>query len=230
MIEAEVVNLGWLNAGIVNGERLRFPTDPETAQAALRRIGADDGKHDVILGEYRSDIPGLVACLSPYDRMEELNYLAGLVSIMTDYDRAKFAAAVEHGEYTGEVVDLINLTYNLDCYNFHTGIHTAEDLGRLRAEGRVKLPEDCRFYFDYEAYGRDTAINEGGEFTHAGYIYNNHSAFTRHYDGKSIPNIYRLYTYPGPEKTPIRETLAACQRMVDAAPGRDRPAPTEPER
>ena len=51
-------------------------------------------------------------------------------------------------------------------------------------------------YFDYTSYGEDTAINEGGELTPQGYIYNNRSHFEDVYDGKNVPEEYRVFKYP----------------------------------
>jgi antirestriction protein len=223
VIEAYVVNVGWLNAGIAHGELLRFPAEPETVQAQLRKINGMDGRHDIALSDYRSEIPRLAKCLSPYENLDELNYLAHLINGMESYDRGKFAAAVEHGEYADSVEDLINLTWNLDCYDLHTGIRSPEDLGRLRSEGRLNLPDDCRFYFDYAAYGEDVSINEGGVFSDGGYIYNNRSSFVPHYDGQHIPEEYRVFS--SPEKMPIKEQLAMYEKMAGAASVTDRPAP-----
>ena len=36
----------------------------------------------------------------------------------------KFEAAVALGEYAGSVKDLINLTQNLDCYDFYPDVKT----------------------------------------------------------------------------------------------------------
>ena len=34
----------------------------------------------------------------------------------------------------------------------------------------MQVPEHLRNYIDYEAYGRDVALEEGGEFTDLGYV------------------------------------------------------------
>jgi antirestriction protein len=231
VIEAYLVNLGWLNAGIAHGEPLRFPADFETVQSRLRKINGLDGRHDIALSDYRADIPGLAKCLSPYENLDELNYLAHLLQGMESYDRAKFAAAVEHGEYSGTVEDLINLAWNLDCYNLYTGVRSTEDLGRLRSEGRLNLPDDCRFYFDYAAYGEDVSINEGGVFSNAGYIHNNRSSFITHYDGRQVPEEYRVLAAPAPpEKMPIKDQLAMYEKMAGAGHSKERHAPDRPDR
>ena len=43
-------------------------------------------------------------------------------------------------------------------------------LGRLYADelGTIDIPEHIQNYFDYEAYGRDVRINEGGVFAPGG--------------------------------------------------------------
>jgi len=199
MIRPFIDNLAWMQSSIGNGEYLTLPASFETAQALFKRLDLADGKHDLEILEYETDIPGLAKCLSQYDNLDELNYLASLLDDMDEAGRVKFTAAVEHGEYTGEVAQLINLAQNLDCYDLYPDITSFEDLGRLRAEGRFTLPDDCRFYFDYEQYGEDTSINEGGVFSHAGYICNNGSFFTEHYNGRDIPEQYRLFARPQPE-------------------------------
>ncbi len=59
---------------------------------------------------------------------------------------------------------MINLTQNLDLYRFYPDISDDEGLGRLYADelGTIDIPEHIQNYFDYEAYGRDVRINEGG--------------------------------------------------------------------
>ncbi len=61
---------------------------------------------------------------------------------------------------------MINLTQNLDLYRFYPDISDDEGLGRLYADelGTIDIPEHIQNYFDYEAYGRDVRINEGGVF------------------------------------------------------------------
>ena len=70
---------------------------------------------------------------------------------------------MDAGEYTSSVKNLINLTQNLDCFEFYTGVKDEEDLGRmyLLEVDALQIPEYLVDYIDYEAYGRDIRINEG---------------------------------------------------------------------
>ena len=57
------------------------------------------------------------------------------------------------------------------------------------------MPEHLLNYFDYEAYGRDVRINEGGHFAPGGYVFDNQSKFIEHYTGlDDIPEEYRSGT------------------------------------
>jgi len=68
-------------------------------------------------------------------------------------------------------------------------------------------------YIDYEAYGRDVRINEGGHFTPGGYVMCNHVSFVEHYHGiKDIPPEHRVFAYP---QLNIREQMAAYQEVID---------------
>ena len=89
------------------------------------------------------------------------------------------------GKHTGSVKDLINLTQNLDLYRFYPDISDDEGLGHLYADelGTIDIPEHIQGYFDYEAYGRDMRINEGGVFAPGGYVAADPVGFKEHYHG-----------------------------------------------
>lgn len=66
----------------------------------------------------------------------------------------------------------------------------------------MQVPEHLRNYIDYEAYGRDVALEEGGEFTDLGYVRDTGSSFHEYYDGEhgSIPEEYRVMTFQDAEE------------------------------
>ena len=119
------------------------------------------------------------------------------------------------GEYTGSVKDLINLTQNLDCFDFEPGIKSDEELGRLYVLdfGAVQVPESLIDYIDYEAFGRDARINDSGHYAPGGYVHNNRSNFIEHYTGRDdIPTEHRIFAYP---QLSIREQMAAYKEIID---------------
>ena len=122
---------------------------------------------------------------------------------------------MDSGEYTGSVKDLINLTQNLDNYDFYPDVDSEEALGRLYIQEfeAIQVPEHLIDYIDYEAYGRDVRINEGGHFAPGGYVMCNHGSFVEHYHGiEDIPPEHRVFAYP---QLNIREQMAAYQEVID---------------
>jgi hypothetical protein len=138
---------------------------------------------------------------------------------MENWERETFEAAVALGDETGSVRDLINLAQNLDCYDYFPGVKDNDDLGRyLVAEcGCEEIPERLEPYFDYEAYGRDYRLNNGGVFTDTGFVYRHRNVeFIEHYGGRAdIPEEYRVFAYPAP---PERRHDLSDTKITQAMP------------
>ena len=101
-------------------------------------------------------------------------------------------------------------------------IRDREDYGHYLIEelDELELPEEAKNYFMYEDYGRDAAINDGGRFTEEGYIYNNRNTFTQWYDGRDVPEEYRV--------TPQAQAQEKEQADLDAAMAVQAAPETEP--
>lgn len=216
VLEAYVTNLGKYNEGSLVGEWLKFPTTPEEVQALLKNIGVDGIRYEeIFITDFESDVLGLYDCLGEYESLDELNYLAALLSDMSDGDLEKLEAVIDSGEYTGSVKDLINLTQNLDCFEFYSDIGDDEALGRMYIQDfeTMQIPEHLVDYIDYEGYGRDMRINEGGHYAPGGYVFDNNSRFVELYAGREdIPDEHRVFAYP---KLNIREQMAAYKEVID---------------
>ena len=90
-------------------------------------------------------------------------------------DQEKLVAIMEAGcDEVSDIDDLINLTFNLDCYDIMPGINDESDLGYYYAhEAGIYSEKDLgplANYIDYERYGRDIAMDEQGRFTDEGYL------------------------------------------------------------
>ena len=216
LFEAYITNLGKYNEGRLVGETLKFPATTEEVQALLKRIGVDGVRYEeIFITSFDGDVLGLYDHLGEYESIDELNHLAHVLSDLDQSDIEKFEAVIDSGEYTGSVHDLINLAQNLDCYDFYPGIDSEEALGRVYIEEMEMLdvPDDVLPYFDFEAYGRDARINDGGHFAPGGYVFNNGGKFVEWYHGmEDIPPEHRIFAYP---KLNIREQMAAYQEVID---------------
>ena len=217
-------NLGKYTEGRPAGEWVTFPTTAEHLKEVFDRIGIDFKHYEEWhFTEYQSSVPGLTEHLSEYSHPDELNYLAKLLEMQFDAAREKFIAAIEYGDHTDSLQDIINLAQNLDCYWIYPAVKNEEDYGHYLVDEleEPELPEEAKKYFMYEEYGRDTSINDDGMFTERGYIYNNRNTFTEWYDGRDVPQEYRVTPQP-----PQPEQDAPEKADFDAVP--TAPLPAEP--
>ena len=202
---AFITNLGKYNEGALVGEWVKFPTTAEELKKVFERIGIgakdDFGQtyEEWFITDYDCYVDGLYDLLGEYANLDELNYLASKLDDMSQDDYERFQASMEIGDHTGSIQELINLTENLDCYDIYPDIHDHDDLGRYYIEelDAMQVPEHLRNYIDYEAYGRDIALEESGQFTDLGYVRDTGDSFHEYYDGErgSIPEEYRVMTF-----------------------------------
>ena len=202
---AFITNLGKYNEGELVGEWVKFPTTAEELKKVFDRIGIgqkdDFGQpyEEWFITDYDCYVGALYDKLGEYENLDELNYLASKLDEMGQGEYAQFQAAMEVGDHSGSLQEIINLTDNLDCYDLYPSIQDYDDLGRYYIDelDAMQVPEHLRNYIDYEAYGRDVALEEGGDFTDLGYIRDTGSSFHEYYDGEpgSIPEEYRVMTF-----------------------------------
>ena len=202
---AFVTNLGKYNEGELVGEWVKFPTTAEEMKQVFDRIGigktGDFGQvyEEWFITDYDCYVDGLYDKLGEYESLDELNYLASKLDEMDRGEFEQFQAAMEIGDHSGSVQEIINLTENLDCYDVYPGIEDYDDLGRYYIDelDAMQVTEHLRNYIDYEAYGRDLALDESGDFTSFGYVRDTGSSFHEYYDGDrgSIPEEYRVMTF-----------------------------------
>ena len=204
-LEAFVTNLGKYNEGALVGEWVKFPTTEEEMQKVFERIGIgskDEFGHvyeEWFITDYECPVHGVYDMLGEYESLDKLNYLASRIDEMDKWDQEKFVAIMEAGcDEVSNIDDLINLTYNLDCYDFLPDVTDEEDLGRYYIEEAgiydTKAMGNLANYIDFERFGRDVAMDENGRFTDEGYIRNTGDGWDRVFDGsrEDIPDEYRI--------------------------------------
>lgn len=201
VIEAYVTNLGKYNEGELVGEWVKFPVSKEEMSDVLNRIGIDAEYEEIFITDYDTSLYGVSSQLGEYENLDKLNYLAGVIAELDASDREKYEAVSESGLSLGQdgIDGLINLAYNLDNYDMLPGVEDEDDLGRYYAELMYgeNLDEkmgELAHYIDFERYGSDCQINDGGMFTDKGYMRDTGVTWDKYFDGslEDIPDEYRL--------------------------------------
>ena len=132
VFEAYITNLGKYAEGQLVGETLKFPATTEEVQSLLKNIGVDGVRYEeFFITAFDGDVMGLYDYLTEYENLDELNHLAHLISELDSDEIETLEAALNKGDHTSSVADIINLVHNLDCYSLHLGVTDDETLGRI---------------------------------------------------------------------------------------------------
>lgn len=169
-----ITNLGAYAAGELRGEWLGLPAAEEEQRAAWERIGSPE---EAFFTDYESeDTPGISGHLGEYESLDQLEQLAEALEEMDEQEQMTLAAVLEAGiDSAHGAAELLELCEEVQdgAYTLIEGVDNVEDLGYYYAEetGAInELPDWARGDFDYEAYGRDIAIEACGAFCAAGWI------------------------------------------------------------
>lgn len=206
IFRAYVTNLGMYNEGRLVGEWVDFPiqhdglTLQESIEKILCRIGVDGKQYEeYFITDYDSEIAGLTENFGEYENLFLLQALACKICLQycDQYSyKNMLESMLEYGEHTGSVLELINLVCNTENFYFLPDVASDYDLGYEYAENSGMFTEvyaqmgTLRNYIDYEGYGRDIRLTEGGIHTKNGYISLTDELVT-YYD--STENISELY-------------------------------------
>lgn len=215
--EAFITNLGKYNEGFLVGEWVKFPVTNEEMQEVFRRIGIGRRYEEWFITDYDCPDAAIGKVLGEYESLSELNYLAGQIMELRESEEF-WQAVLDLGENTGSVRELINLTQNLDCFDFLAGVHNDYDLGYYWIEESGCYDTSnlgaLANYIDYEGFGRDIRYEEGGVFGDNGYVRSNGGRFVDIYDGdiENIPEEYRISSPVVMERTEVKRQTEQPER------------------
>lgn len=135
------------------GEWLSLPTTPERLREVLQIVGGD--RDGWMIGDIESHIYGISDALHMCDGLNELNFLAARIEALNTDEYDSFQALIEVNERCDTMAELINLTGNLDCYEFQPNISDYEDLGKWdlyeRSEFTRSMVEALEDYIDFDS-------------------------------------------------------------------------------
>jgi len=183
-----------------------------TGRTAIVNLPTTEDELTAVLNE--ADIPGtdcckITQCTVPVDYLQDalndaivyeddadvltrLNFLAGRLSRMSDYERSLFEGAVKMRTESPSTTDLINDTYNLDQSYILAGIETLSELGNYYLKnGDPPIPKELAEYIDTASLGKRTDSIMGGAFVDGGYAISalHEDDYIELYDTDDMPDI-----------------------------------------
>lgn len=199
MLKIALTNLGKYNEGELCFAWLELPCTFAEYVDALEEIGIDGVQYEeVFVSDYDTDIDGLAEHLSEYSDIELLNWLAGEINKLCSWEIKNFESLLEYGEHTDGILELLDLVEEAQrCDNaiLLPDVDDDEALGRYWIDESgcydLKSMGNLANYFDYESFGRDVRLEEGGVYTEHGYI-SIHSSSWMDYSKEDMPEEYRL--------------------------------------
>ena len=186
LLKGALTNLGEYNEGMLDYIWISFPYPMETFEKAFKEIGIDGERYEeYFITDYDCDVSHVYDHLGEYTSIRDLNALAERLEEMTSHEVEHFEAIME-SDGASDVADMINITYNLDSWDFLPGINNDSDLGYywIEESGYYDTGSlgNLSSYIDYEGFGRDVRLDEGGTFVNGGYIYSNGNGIKAMYD------------------------------------------------
>jgi antirestriction protein len=156
--------------GADGGEWITLPLESEELEEVLVNIAKNMGDHDpeFTIHDYEWTCEWEGFEISEYDNIVELNEYCQRLSELSDYESKVFSAALEY--FGKDNVDI----EDIDDFNLYTDITDNYDLGYYWAVESGCYDTDnmgtLSRYIDYEAFGRDIALEADGGFTTYGFI------------------------------------------------------------
>lgn len=178
-----LTNLGKYNEGILDFVWLSLPATDDQIAAAFDSIQVShddthyysDGLGHVAVtdyyGEYEEYFITDYECdfyqVGEYENLESLNEMAETIDGLMDYEMDIVKALINDGYDLEEALDLKD-----DCMYFPDCDSMADVAEQYCDECGIldQIPENLRYYFDFDAFGRDMALEGHFIATDNGYI------------------------------------------------------------
>ena len=215
--------------GEPGGYWLSMPATKKELHKAMQSVGITaDNPQDFFIHGYSDREDRHIAL--PYDmvcaaQVDELNFLAARLETLDASGIAALNAATQRKNGFENIGQLIDFTYNEDFFVHIPEVHNPRELGDyyLNKSGMVQMPAEWKNSIDLIAFGRNAAAQEKGSFTEYGYLVESGDAWEKHFEGRDVPEDYRIMSYPQP--TVERDAAPAVQTAAipEAQPQEPRP-------
>lgn len=153
-IRIYIANLSAYVSGELKGEWLNLPATDEEISALMQRIGNPE---EVVIHDYESFIAGF--SIDEYDSILELNEIAEELEALDEHELNAIEAYLEaFSNNIREALDKYgDCIFYPDC--------TLEDVAVELFDECYNIPDEVKYYIDYEAFARDLRFDGYEEVT-----------------------------------------------------------------
>ena len=153
-------------------EWVQLPTSQTKLERAMLRAGIPScGGMQILFSGSR--FPDEVDCALDFEQesLFELNRLCQTCANFQDADFEKLSAVCQMAK-PACAANIRQLAENLDQFDFAPDAHTPEELGKhmIQRSGRYEYDEKLNDFYNYDDYGVEKMLREGGVFVDRGYV------------------------------------------------------------
>lgn len=147
-IKAFVTNLGKYNEGELIGEWVTFPIDEDKQTELFKRIEINEQYEEIFMTDYEAP-EGIK--ISEYTSIDELNEMAEKLDSVDSWDEETLEALLTEFNLDEALNYLDDTICYSDCHDMtDVAERYCDECGILN-----DIPENLRYYFDFESFGRD---------------------------------------------------------------------------
>ena len=157
-IKAFVTNLGLYNEGILCGEWVTFPITEEEQEGLFERIHIDEEHEEYFMTDYESNID-LYNTFGEYVSIDKLNEIAEEIDCLDSWEEEAVTALMNNGYTFKQAMEAKD---DVICYRDCSTMADVAEQYAAETGLLDSIPENLRYYFDFEAFGRDMSFE--GEY------------------------------------------------------------------
>ena len=174
MIKIYLTNLGKYNEGELLGEWVELPVSEKELNEVFDRIQichdnieysdeCGNPYEEYFITDYETDISGFK--IGEYDSLSRLNEIAETLEDLEKYEKEVVKVLLSEGYSLEDALEKKD-----DCMVYHDCNDMADVAEQYAEETGLldSIPEDLRFYLDFERYGRDMSFEGHFVFTDNG--------------------------------------------------------------
>lgn len=147
---------------------------------------------DFVVFDAMSNMECFADLMPLHPKLDELNFLAKRLEVMTDEDRLGFEVLIKAEKAKPDLARLINMTYNTENVQVISNVKNDAELGHFYFDHDFvaeleKLPEGAERFLDFSKIGKEWREGENGVFIGNSYGFNMDGELEIIYDGINLP-------------------------------------------